>query len=115
MSTPREWPIGSYEACGAAPLGTQVRNTLGHVATKTTDLLWEWAPEGGRVAVLSCNHPPLDAVVIRWGKHEEVLKTILEILEDHPGNHMQVVGGPPTDHRVRHAYLEAKAALEGAA
>lgn len=109
MSQAREWPIGSYEAAGAAPIGTQVRNSLGHVATKTADLLWEWA-EGVQSF---CIHPPLDAVVIRWGRHEEALKQIVTILEDHPGNHIQVLGGPPSDAKVRHAYLEAKQTLGG--
>lgn len=112
MSQAREWPIGSYEAAGAAPIGTQVRNSLGHVATKKADLLWEWAPhEWDKEAQLSCNHPPLDAVVIRWGRYQEALGQVVAILEDHPGNHIQVLGGPPSDSKVRHAYLEAKQAL----
>lgn len=103
----KEWPIGSYEAAGASPIGTQVRNSLGHIATKKADLLWEW----DKGAMPSCNHPPLDAVVVRWGRHEEALEQIVTILEDHPGNHIQVLGGPPSDFKVRHAYLEAKQAL----
>lgn len=110
-SVEREWPIGSLDACAAAPIGTKVRNSLGEILIKTKDSVWE------REASLtpspnSVENPPLDAKVIRWGRYRASLETIVEILEGHPGNDVQVLGGPQMDGKVRFAYLEAKHTLD---
>lgn len=102
----REWPLGTRECREAAPPGTKVRNSRGEIATKTRDLLWEWDHQGGAT---SLQPPAAQRGRDLLGAGQAVLlEKYVAILEDHPGNHIQTLRGPPSDSKVRHAYLEPR-------